>query len=377
MKSLAQQRPFLLFAVCLAILQFVVVVPVVVVASPVARPQEEEFEFEGDPEVIDGAARGGGGVRCRGKLRRQAWHTMTNTQKKKYIDAELCLMWQTPSRTTHPAAVSVYDDFQGEHQLQAYEIHDDGWFLAFHRYYIWAHEKLLREDCGYRGAHPYWDETHDSAGFTSSSIFSATTGFGGTGTPGAGTVSFLFDWPASAFPAQTITASCITTGPFANYTLHIGPGTLNTAHCISRDVNDGGGALAAAPNINDCLAQASYAAFWPCVNGLPHGAGHGGVGGEMTNPISSPGDPMFYMHHAWIDKLWWDWQRAANVASRKTELAGYTSVLPIALPGGGGGTGYVNATLGDVLHLGGLVRTVTVGETHDWEDGLLKCVEYV
>jgi tyrosinase len=28
----------------------------------------------------------------------------------------------------------------------------------------------------------------------------------------------------------------------------------------------------------------------------------------MLNPISSPGDPLFYVHHAFIDKLWWNWQ---------------------------------------------------------------------
>lgn len=30
----------------------------------------------------------------------------------------------------------------------------------------------------------------------------------------------------------------------------------------------------------------------------------------MLNPISSPGDPLFYLHHAFIDKLWWNWQTA-------------------------------------------------------------------
>ena len=57
---------------------------------------------------------------------------MTNVQKKAYLDAELCLMWNKPSRTSHPSAVSVFDDFQAEHQLQAYAIHDDVSYMPLH-----------------------------------------------------------------------------------------------------------------------------------------------------------------------------------------------------------------------------------------------------
>lgn len=41
----------------------------------------------------------------------------------------------------------------------------------------------------------------------------------------------------------------------------------------------------------------------------------------MGNPISSSGDPIFYLHHAWLDKIWWDWQ-SRDLPARLSEMAG-------------------------------------------------------
>jgi tyrosinase len=39
----------------------------------------------------------------------------------------------------------------------------------------------------------------------------------------------------------------------------------------------------------------------------PHDYLHGGVGGDMANPSISPHDPIFYLHHANLDRLWAKW----------------------------------------------------------------------
>lgn len=49
--------------------------------------------------------------------------SFSDREKKAYIKAELCLMWQKPSRTDHPTAVSLFDDLQGAHQMQALRVH--------------------------------------------------------------------------------------------------------------------------------------------------------------------------------------------------------------------------------------------------------------
>lgn len=41
----------------------------------------------------------------------------------------------------------------------------------------------------------------------------------------------------------------------------------------------------------------------------------------MLDPIASPGDSPFYLHHTWLDKGWWDWQ-ALDLPARLTEMGG-------------------------------------------------------
>ena len=42
-----------------------------------------------------------------------------------------------------------------------------------------------------------------------------------------------------------------------------------------------------------------------------HGAAHNAVGGDMAS-THSPADPIFWLHHSYIDKLWADWQNTPH-----------------------------------------------------------------
>lgn len=58
----------------------------------------------------------------------------------------------------------------------------------------------------------------------------------------------------------------------------------------------------------------------------------------MLNVFSSPGDPIFYLHHTYLDKLWWDWQ-AQNLSARLVDITGRnTPAMPIGFPPGFNGT---------------------------------------
>lgn len=39
-----------------------------------------------------------------------------------------------------------------------------------------------------------------------------------------------------------------------------------------------------------------------------HAAGHFSIGGDAGDFFSSPNDPVFFMHHAMLDRVWWLWQ---------------------------------------------------------------------
>lgn len=77
----------------------------------------------------------------------------------------------------------------------------------------------------------WWDETRDAGNFMASPLLDLDTGFGGNGTGPDG---------------------CVTDGPFANTTLHIGPGYLNQDHCLSRKVNEFNSTLANKTYVQRC-----------------------------------------------------------------------------------------------------------------------------
>lgn len=55
--------------------------------------------------------------------------------------------------------------------------------------------------------------------------------------------------------------------------------------------------------------RSSYDSFWRELEDPIHNMPHRWVGGVMGD-VASPGDPVFYLHHCWIDMLWARWQRA-------------------------------------------------------------------
>lgn len=123
---------------------------------------------------------------------------------------------------------------------------------------------------------------------------------------------------------------CVTKGPFANATVKYGPinvglrpQDLNNPdnfaykpHCLKRDLNvrlfqqsaspDAVQALLSAPNVTAFNAIVDYGAKPGVIS--THGAGHLGTGGEMADTFSSTGDPIFFFHHAQLDRLWTLWQ---------------------------------------------------------------------
>jgi len=51
----------------------------------------------------------------------------------------------------------------------------------------------------------------------------------------------------------------------------------------------------------------------------------------MTDPIASPGDPVFYLHHTYLDKVFSDWQ-ALDLPARLTDIGGQTLQLAFPIP---------------------------------------------
>ena len=55
----------------------------------------------------------------------------------------------------------------------------------------------------------------------------------------------------------------------------------------------------------------TFTGFQALIEGVVHGGTHNAVGGDMAG-AASPTDPLFWLHHAFIDKTWADWQATPN-----------------------------------------------------------------
>lgn len=108
----------------------------------------------------------------------------------------------------------------------------------------------------------YWNEPLDVENFTESVIFDATTGFGGDGKG----------------PNR-----CVADGPFANLTLRFKEDLSTSAYCLSRNFNSCAFSSAAQSIVDHCLTVQSFEEVRVCLEGAPHGAGHGGVGAVVSS----------------------------------------------------------------------------------------------
>ncbi|KAH0441491.1 amino acid transporter [Colletotrichum camelliae] len=298
---------------------------------------------------------------------RKSWTAMTDVEKKAYIDAELCLQNKAPKLGVE-GSQNLWDDLMYAHIYQANVIHNDGPFLPWHRLYMRVHEVYLQTECGYEGGQPYWNELEDAeAGFLNqSTVFDAETGFG----------SF-----------KNGENGCVADGPFVNLTMHLNQTSNNADFCLTRDLDQDSFYQANSTYVNECMAIDTYVDSWNCWGTAPHLAGHMGVGGTMLDVVSSPGDPLFFLHHTNLDRLWWEWQ-SVNLTARLNEMGGpvvasdaFLEMSNLEYPGAdlldyNGENGGNVTTMAHNLWTAGLLPNITIADLMDVR-GPISCAIYV
>ncbi|KXN71985.1 Di-copper centre-containing protein, partial [Conidiobolus coronatus NRRL 28638] len=168
----------------------------------------------------------------------------------------------------------IYADLCRIHLQNVEFAHGTQYFLPWHREIINRLEEALRaEDDSV--TLPYWDWSVESQ-FPEDSIVFTNKYFGGNG--GGGCIG----------------------GRYSN----------SGMGCVLRNFDQGRsiGAFAAPEVIRNVLRAGSFSEFWNRIEASPHGNVHNNIGGDMAT-MSSCKDPFFYLHHAYIDKLWAIWQR--------------------------------------------------------------------
>ncbi|KAJ3045383.1 hypothetical protein HDV00_010253 [Rhizophlyctis rosea] len=222
---------------------------------------------------------------------RKEFREYSEADREKYVLALKCLR-SKPSRLRKAIkSPSAYDDFVYSHWKALMQAHNTAAFLPWHRVFIRALEEALKT-CGWKKPLPYWDWSHDSQAPEKSLIWKRQY-FGGNGDPKKN--------------------GCIKNGNFSVQA------TFPYRHCVQRDWQTGS---KSDPNFGDMLgaqfspvemdyvtAVDTYDQFRRGLENHPHNSIHAAIGGDMWDPTLSVNDPVFFLHHANVDRWWWKWQK--------------------------------------------------------------------
>lgn len=261
---------------------------------------------------------------------RQNVFSLSAAQKANYVQAVLQLKKTTapgPDPSIPPGTYdySVYDWYVLKHkESEEHRVHYSPWFLPWHRQFILDFENALRlvADNPETLAIPYWDwagDPHNSDGKKSAIWADDFMGPDGE----------AFD---SKDPPPD-RGGDVVKGPFrkGEWTLKFvpdgnsAPPTMNLRRGMGRIVS----ALPTPGDVNDVLKLKTYdsstynkgSAYlnsfrnalegWTVPDGMSlpglHNRVHAWVGGSMAD-MPSPNDPVFYLHHSNVDRIWAQWQ---------------------------------------------------------------------
>jgi tyrosinase len=158
----------------------------------------------------------------------------------------------------------------------------------------------------------------------------------------------------------------VTSGPFKDWKLHLGPvstiwpnippnpqadGLGYNPRCLSRELspqaamNATDGDIVSLINNSQDIKTFQDVMQYVVADDLGlHGAGHYMIAGDANGDLyNSPADPAFFMHHSMIDLVWWVWQ-TLDLKERHNAIAGTITFMNLEPSR--------NATLDDLLDLG-------------------------
>ncbi|KAI8912409.1 hypothetical protein EDD86DRAFT_181878, partial [Gorgonomyces haynaldii] len=221
---------------------------------------------------------------------RPSWRSLTDKQKHTFLDTVNKLKQRPLSTNQVDMATWSYDNFVHVHWDNVAIAHGVPAFLAWHRYFISGFEKALKS-IEPSVSLPFWDWTLDSQNPAQADIFLPQY-LGGNG---------------------KLPNMCVTDGIAANWTINYPtaptrPGPACLKRCFSFTGLYSPEAVAAT-----LVGSADYNNLRNNIESGGHGAVHLQVGGNNNcgdmGTMYSTNDPLFFLHHAMVDRIWWRWQQ--------------------------------------------------------------------
>lgn len=169
-----------------------------------------------------------------------------------------------------------YDVFPEMHSGAGSHGHTRPAFFPWHRQFIRQFEEALQQ-IDPNVWLPYWDFTVDNLNPT-------------------GTESLIWRDDFMGGPGDAAAGFAVNTGPFT------GPAWNLTRNAFNPfDFPGNGGDVMAA------MSTADYDSFHPRIERRPHGRAHTWTGGSVSDFQFSPRDPVFFLIHCNVDRLWAEW----------------------------------------------------------------------
>ncbi|TFK96434.1 hypothetical protein BDV98DRAFT_536582 [Pterulicium gracile] len=258
-------------------------------------------------------------AQCSNPLVRKEWKSFTVPQRTAYFNAFKCLKTKPhdPSLSPNPPipgvpvdpSASLYDDIVYLHAALVEKIHFSGIFLPWHRWYVNTVEQLLRSECNYQGPMSYWDWTEDAAdGVQESSVFGSNSQ-AGMGSLGQASNNFVVTdgaWVSQtlAYPSPHTIKRNFTVTPYRE-------GQMAPPYLVTKP-NANVNRLVARGEVNRVVNdyRGDFVGFYNKFDEVEgfHSGLHFSIGGDMADPSWSPNDPLFFLHHGMLDRIWALWQ---------------------------------------------------------------------
>ncbi|RKO97252.1 hypothetical protein CXG81DRAFT_744, partial [Caulochytrium protostelioides] len=223
---------------------------------------------------------------CQTPLVRREWRELSLDERKEYVDT-INAMKKAPTSDSTLGSKNRYEDFVRVHAQYTRWAHNNPMFLIWHRWFIHSFEQALKA-INPKVVLPFWDWALDSQHPAASPIFDATSGFGGNGVGDTG---------------------CIGSGPFANWWTE-SPASF-APHCVRRVFNGNTTITgiyspeAMYPMVAD---SSNFYTFASSFEQSAHASVHNGINGDNFDLPTAPNDPLFFLHHANVDRYYYLWQ---------------------------------------------------------------------
>ncbi len=188
----------------------------------------------------------------------------------------------------------VPDWYCWHHQQNAHIAQNMRLFLPWHRAYLYNWEMAMRDRVP-QVTQPWWDWT--------------------LGPPRQNGLPTIFTDRAGADGQPN---------PLRSFRINLPQANPPVVRATSREPGPPDG-LPTQAAVDDCLSQTDWADFSDALEDI-HDQVHGWVSGDMGVIGTAAFDPIFWSHHAMIDRIWWLWQARNGNGNMPADLA--DQVLP-------------------------------------------------